>query len=84
MSNGPHWVCRNCIGEEAMKTLLEYTIGLIGSGTCEICDERFPQPQLAFVSHADFVAAKERSRQFVVRCPLDIPSSTTIVFRNQE
>lgn len=52
-----HWVCRGCIGHDDFE---EFTVGLIGSQTCEICFCRATRPKIACVSHGVYVEACKR------------------------
>lgn len=52
-----HWVCRGCIGHDDFE---EFTVGLIGSQTCEICFCRATRPKIACVAHGVYVEACKR------------------------
>lgn len=49
-----HWVCRKCIGHDNFE---EYTIGLLGPETCEVCGRLYSRPHIACVSHRVYMAA---------------------------
>jgi hypothetical protein len=52
-----HWVCRECIGHNDFE---EFTVGLGGAVTCEVCTALLSRPNIACVSDGVYQQARAR------------------------